>query len=93
MSEEKKVMSIVLEDGSIDEVEVLLTFEFTDTKKEYVVYTKNETDDAGNVTIYVASLIRTEGQDPKLGSVETDEEWARIKNVLKELSKDDDVEQ
>ncbi len=93
MSEDKKVMSIVLEDGSIDEVEVLLTFEFTDTKKEYVVYTKNETDDAGNVTIYVASLIRTEGQDPKLGSVETDEEWARIKNVLKELSKDDDVEQ
>lgn len=93
MSEDKKIMSIVLEDGSIDEVEVLLTFEFTDTKKEYVVYTKNETDDAGNVTIYVASLTRIEGQDPKLGSVETDEEWARIKNVLKELSKDDDVEQ
>ncbi len=92
MSEDKKVMSIVLEDGSIDEVEVLLTFEFTDTKKEYVVYTKNETDDAGNVTIYVASLIRVEGADPKLGSVETDEEWARIKNVLKELSKDDDAQ-
>jgi len=93
MSEDKKVMSIVLEDGSIDEVEVLLTFEFTDTKKEYVVYTKNETDDAGNVTIYVASLVRIEGQEPKLGSVETDEEWARIKNVLKELSKDDDIKQ
>ena len=93
MSEDKKIMSIVLEDGSIDEVEVLLTFEFTDTKKEYIVYTKNETDDAGNVTIYVATLERTEGQDPKLGSVETDEEWARIKNVLKELSKDDDAEQ
>ena len=92
MSEDKKVMSIVLEDGSIDEVEVLLTFEFTDTKKEYVVYTKNETDDAGNVTIYVASLIRVEGANPKLGSVETDEEWARIKNVLKELSKDDDAQ-
>lgn len=90
MSEDKKIMSIVLEDGSIDEVEVLLTFEFTDTKKEYIVYTKNETDDAGNVTIYVASLIREEGQDPKLGSVETDEEWARIKNVLKELSKEDE---
>lgn len=90
MSEDKKIMSIVLEDGSIDEVEVLLTFEFTDTKKEYIVYTKNETDEVGNVTIYVASLIREEGQDPKLGSVETDEEWARIKNVLKELSKDDD---
>jgi len=87
MSEEKKVMSIVLEDGSIDEVEVLLTFEFTDTKKEYTVYTKNETDDNGNVTIYVASLIREEDKEPVLGGVETDEEWTRIKSVLKELSK------
>ena len=93
MSEEKKVMSIVLEDGSIDEVEVLLSFEFTDTKKEYIIYTKNETDDNGNVTIYVASLIRNEGSDPVLGSVESDEEWTRIKSVLKELSKPDTEEQ
>jgi len=90
MSEEKKVMSIVLEDGSIDEVEVLLSFEFTDTKKEYIIYTKNETDDNGNVTIYVASLIRKDDSDPVLGGVDTDEEWARIKNVLKELSKPSD---
>jgi len=89
MSEEKKLMSIILEDGSMDEVEVLLTFEFTDTKKEYIVYTKNETDDNGNVTIYVASLTRVTNGDPILGNVETDEEWTRIKNVLKELSKDD----
>jgi len=89
MSDEKKLMSIILEDGSMDEVEVLLTFEFTDTKKEYIVYTKNETDDNGNVTIYVASLTRVTNGDPILGNVETDEEWARIKNVLKELSKDD----
>ncbi len=93
MSEEKKVMSIVLEDGSIDEVEVLLSFEFTDTKKEYIVYTKNETDENGNVTIYVASLNRKEDSDPVLGGVETDEEWARIKNVLKELSKPDEEEE
>ncbi len=88
--EEKKIMSIILEDGSMDEVEVLLTFEFTDNKKEYIVYTKNETDDNGNVTIYVASLLRQEGEDPKLGSVETDEEWSRIKTVLKELSKNEE---
>lgn len=93
MSEEKKVMSIVLEDGSIDEVEVLLSFEFTDTKKEYIVYTKNETDENGNVTIYVASLNRNEDSDPVLGGVETDEEWARIKNVLKELSKPEEEEE
>ena len=90
MEDEKKIMSIVLEDGSIDEVEVLLSFKFTDTNTEYMVYTKNETDDNGNVTIYVASINRLEGEDPKLGSVNSEEEWTRIKNVLKELSKNVD---
>ena len=87
MEDEKKIMSIVLEDGSIDEVEVLLSFKFTDTNTEYMVYTKNETDDNGNVTIYVASVDRVDGGDPRLGSVDSEEEWTRIKNVLKELSK------
>ena len=31
---EKKIMSIVSQDGSIEEVEVILAFEFKDTKKE-----------------------------------------------------------
>jgi len=90
MDDEKKIMSIVLEDGSIDEVEVLLSFKFTDTNTEYMVYTKNETDDNGNVTIYVASINRVEGEEPKLGSVNSEDEWTRIKNVLKELSKNVD---
>lgn len=93
-NEDRKIISIVLDDGSIDEVEVLLTFEFTDTKKEYIVYTKNETDENGNVTIYVATLNRQTGEDPVLGNIETDDEWTRIKSVLKELSKsDEDTEQ
>lgn len=85
---EKKMMSIVLENGQVDEVELLLSFEFNDTKKEYAVYTKNETDENGNVTIYVSSVDRS-GRTPRLGGVESDEEWTRIKNVLRELSKTD----
>jgi len=85
---EKKVMSIVLEDGTVDQVEILLSFEFNDNKKEYVVYTKNETDENGNITIYVSSVVRG-GDTPKLGGVDSDEEWARIKNVLRELSKNE----
>ena len=86
---DKKIMSIVLEDGTTEEVEVLLSFQFDDTKKEYVVYTKNETDENGNVTIYVASVIRSE-EGTRLGNVDTDEEWSRIKDVLRELSKNDE---
>ncbi len=82
----KKNMSIVLEDGTVDTVELLFAFEFNDTKKEYAVYTKNEKDESGNITIYVSSVIR-DGDDIKLGSVETDEDWSKIKDVLRELSK------
>ena len=87
MDTKKEIMSIVQEDGSIDEVEVQVSFEFTDTKKAYVVYTKNEVDDRGNITVYASSLI--DGPNGKrLGGVETDEEWTRIKEVLRKLAKE-----
>lgn len=85
---EKKVLSILKEDGTREEVDLLICFEFNDTKKEYVVYTKNEKDDNGNITIYVSSVDRS-GDLPKMGAVESDEEWSRIKDVLRELSKND----
>ncbi len=84
---EKDIMSIVAEDGTTEEVEVILAFEFKDTKKEYIVYTKNEKDEAGNVTVYVSNINREDGE-PKLYGVEDENEWSRIKDVLRELSKD-----
>ena len=87
MDTKKEIMSIVQEDGSIDEVEVLVSFEFTDTKKAYVVYTKNEVDDRGNITVYASSLIDGPNGN-RLGGVETDEEWTRIKEVLRKLAKE-----
>jgi len=83
---EKRMMSIVAEDGSIEEVEVILAFEFKDTKKEYVIYTKNEKDENENITVYVSNVDRS-GEEPRLLGVDTEEEWNRIKDVLRELSK------
>ena len=88
MEETKKIISIIQNDGSIDEVEVLVSFEFVDTKKRYVIYTKNEVDDRGNVTIYAASIIENETGKAKLGGIDTDEEWSRIKEVIKSLAKE-----
>ena len=83
---EKKIMSIVAEDGSIEEVEVILAFEFKDTQKEYVIYTKNEKDENDNITVYVSHVDRSSGE-PWLLGVEEEDEWNRIKDVLRELSK------
>ena len=85
---EKKVLSILKEDGTTEEVELLICFEFNDTKKEYVVYTRNERDENCNTTVYVSSIDRS-NDVPKMGAVESDEEWSRIKDVLRELSKND----
>lgn len=83
---DKKMMSIVSADGSVEEVEVILAFEFKDTKKEYVIYTKNEKDENDNVTIYVSNVDRASGE-PKLLGIDDEAEWNRIKDVLRELSK------
>ena len=70
---EKKIMKIVSDDGSSEEVEV-------------VIYTKNERDEDNNITIYVSNVDRSNGETKLLG-VETEEEWNRIKDVLRELAK------
>lgn len=85
-NKDKLTMSIINEDGSIDEVEVVIGFEFKDTKREYVVYTKNEKDASGNITVYVSYVDRSKGK-PQLFGVEDEEEWNRVKDVLRKLAK------
>ncbi len=86
MNNEKDVMITTLPDGTKEEVEVLLAFKFNDNNKEYVIYTKNEIDDNGNVTIYISNVTRM-GNNITLSTVSDENEWTRIKNVLRELSK------
>ncbi len=86
MGEESNIMSIVLEDGSIDEVERLTSFTIVSTNNEYLVFTKKEFDENDNVTIYIASVDRSNGGEPRLGSVKSEEDWAIIKNTIKNIS-------
>ena len=80
------IMITTMPDGSKEQVEVLLAFKFNDNNKEYVIYTKNEVDENGNVTIYISNVVRN-GDNVTLATVADDNEWTRIKNVLRELSK------
>ena len=81
-----RIKIVFEEDGTEEEVELIISFEFNDTKKEYVVYTRNEKDENGNTTLYVSSVDRT-SERPKMGGIESDSEWDRIKDVLRELAK------
>ncbi|CDA23293.1 MAG TPA: DUF1292 domain-containing protein [Bacilli bacterium] len=84
--EEKRILTITKTDGSKEQVEEVISFEFNDTKKRYVVYTKNEKDENGNVTIYVTRIVSDENGNRFLG-VENDDEWNRIKAALRALIK------
>lgn len=84
--EEKRMLTITKTDGTKEQVEEVISFEFNDTKKRYVVYTKNEKDENGNVTIYVTRIVSDENGNRFLG-VENDDEWNRIKAALRALIK------
>ena len=84
--EDKKILTILKEDGTKEEVELIISFVFDDTKKEYIIYTRNEQDENGNTTLYCSSLDRS-GDVPQMYGIEDDDEWARIKDVLRELAK------
>ena len=88
--EDKKMLTINKLDGTTEEVEEVIAFEFNDTGKRYVVYTKNEVDQNGNVTIYVTEIVQDELGTRFLG-VSTDDEWTRIKDVLRKLAKKEEA--
>lgn len=75
----------VLDDnGKEVECEVLFTFESDETKKNYIVYTDNTTDDGGNTKVY-ASIYSPEEDDLSLEPITSEKEWKIIQKILDEL--------
>ena len=84
----KELITIISEEGKEEQVEVVVAFKIKDTNQEYIVYTKNEKDSNGNVTVYVSRIVEENGIS-KLDGIDDDDEWTRIKAVLRELAKDE----
>ena len=84
----RKKLTIISEDGSEKVVEVIAAFKFKDNDQEYIVYTQNEKDQNNNVTVYVSKLVEEDGTS-RLAGIEDDNEWSRVKDVLRELAKDE----
>ena len=84
----KELITIISEEGKEEQVEVVVAFKFKDTNQEYIVYTKNEKDSNGNVTVYVSRIVEENGTS-RLEGIDDDDEWTRIKAVLRELAKDE----
>ena len=63
--------------------EILNEFVLQENGKKYVVYTLNEENESGMIKIYVAE----KATDGKLKPIESDDEWVRLKQVLKEKAR------
>lgn len=79
---EKVKLTIVDKNGKEREATILLYFKLTEFDKEYVVYTYGEVDANDLETIYTSTVVR-DNNNIEFGEVATDEEWIKIKEVMK----------
>ena len=84
MQDEKMTFKVMNEEGKEVECEVLFTFESEETKKNYIVYTDNTTDEGGNTKVY-SSIYNPKEEKSILYPIETEEEWKIIETILDEL--------
>ena len=92
MNDEKMTFKVMDETGREVECEVLFTFESTETKKNYVVYTDNTTDESGSTRVY-ASIYDATGADKSLKPIESEQEWDVIENILSSIQEKVDSEE
>ena len=71
------------------EAEVLSAFSIKKYNKNYILYTLNEVDENSMVKIYASELIEKDNMY-SLGAIESDEEWAAVKEVMKEVAKSEE---
>jgi len=84
---EKSTFTVMDENGKEVTCEVLFTFDSEETKKNYIVYTDNTTDEDGNVRVY-ASVFDPTNEKTELKPIETDREWKIIETILESIQEE-----
>ena len=77
-------INVISENGQKVEAELIAAFEVPDFTRKYVIYTFNELDPNGLKKLNVSQLVEENG-NYSLKTIETDDEWSRIKNIMREI--------
>lgn len=85
--EEKNTFTVLDENGKEVTCEVLFTFDSDETKKNYIVYTDNTTDDDGNIRVY-ASIFNPDAESSELIPIESDREWKIVETILESIQEE-----
>lgn len=81
--DKKLYLTLLDEKGNELKYEILMSFMWTKTNKNYIVYTDNTTDDDDNLNIYASIFYNENGT--RLDPIETDYEWDEIDKRLEKL--------
>ena len=85
--DEKNQFIVLDENGEEVTCEVLFTFNSEETKKDYMVYTDNTTDEEGNIKVY-ASIFDPNAEKTELIPIETEREWKIIETILESIQEE-----
>lgn len=83
----KNTFTMIDENNKEVTYDVLFTFESDETKKNYIVYTDQSKDEAGNIQVF-ASIYDPEDPNSKLEAIETEKEWKVIETILSTLQEE-----
>lgn len=83
----KNIFTVLDEKGKEVTCEVLFTFDSEETKKNYIVYTDNTTDEEGNVRVY-ASTFEPGNENTELKPIETEREWKIVETILESIQEE-----
>ena len=84
---EKNTFTVIDENGKEVTCEVLFTFDSEETKKNYIVYTDNTTDDEGNTRVY-ASVFDSTNENTELKPIESEREWKIVETILESIQEE-----
>jgi len=85
--EEKNTFTVLDDNGKEVTCEVLFTFDSEETKKNYIVYTDNTTDEEGNVRVY-ASIFDPNAENTELMPIESEREWKIVETILESIQEE-----
>lgn len=83
---ERELITLINPEGEEVEAEVLIFFKIESTQKDYLVYTYNEKDKNNMITVYASAFVEEDGKFC-LKPIESDEEWEKTKEVMRQTIK------
>ena len=84
--EDKKMIEIIDNEGLKNEVELVTFLNSDDDTRQYIVYTKGETQGQNKDTIiYVSRVVNNDGI-LKIDEIEEDTEWVDVQHLLKKIA-------